>query len=111
MRGVDLIGRHATTVQAVNVNILCVESAGAMSMHLHSSRLDRAQSELMGATNNEAVSSASAFTVNNNESARVVMRRADGKPIHVLVVDDEPVLAALVSIALRYEGGESSTAG
>jgi two-component system OmpR family response regulator len=50
----------------------------------------------MGTTNNGAVSSASAFTVNDNEPARVVMRRADGKPIHVLVVDDEPVLAELV---------------
>lgn len=42
---------------------------------------------------------------------RVVMRRADGKPIHVLVVDDEPVLAELVSMALRYEGWEIATAG
>ena len=65
----------------------------------------------MGATNNGAVSSASAFTVNDNEPARVVMRRADGKPIHVLVVDDEPVLAELVSMALRYEGWEIATAG
>ena len=39
------------------------------------------------------------------------MRRADGKPIHVLVVDDEPVLAELVSMALRYEGWEIATAG
>ena len=45
------------------------------------------------------------------EPARVVMRRADGKPIHVLVVDDEPVLAELVSMALRYEGWEIATAG
>src|SRR6476660_2060040 len=39
------------------------------------------------------------------------MRRADGKPINVLVVDDEPVLAELVSMALRYEGWEIQTAG
>ena len=39
------------------------------------------------------------------------MRRADGKPINVLVVDDEPVLAELVSMALRYEGWEIATAG
>ncbi|PRC62037.1 DNA-binding response regulator, partial [Mycobacterium sp. ITM-2017-0098] len=39
------------------------------------------------------------------------MRRADGSPIHVLVVDDEAVLAELVSMALRYEGWEISTAG
>ena len=49
--------------------------------------------------------------VNDNEPARVVMQRADGKPIHVLVVDDEPVLAELVSMALRYEGWEIATAG
>ena len=39
-----------------------------------------------------------------NDPDHVVMRRADGSPIHVLVVDDEPVLAELVSMALRYEG-------
>lgn len=39
------------------------------------------------------------------------MRRADGEPIHVLVVDDEAVLAELMSMALRYEGWEISTAG
>ena len=32
------------------------------------------------------------------------MRRADGSPISILVVDDEPVLAEMVSMALRYEG-------
>jgi two-component system, OmpR family, response regulator len=47
----------------------------------------------------------------DNESGRAVMRRADGTPIHVLVVDDEPVLAELVSMALRYEGWEITTAG
>ncbi|MGE2732420.1 response regulator transcription factor [Mycolicibacterium vaccae] len=38
------------------------------------------------------------------------MRRADGGPIRVLVVDDEPVLAELVALALRYEGWEITTA-
>ncbi|BBU20499.1 DNA-binding response regulator [Mycobacterium xenopi] len=42
---------------------------------------------------------------------RVVMRRADGNPINVLVVDDETVLAEMVSMALRYEGWDVSTAG
>lgn len=42
---------------------------------------------------------------------RVVMHRADGNPISVLVVDDEPVLAELVSMALRYEGWDITTAG
>ncbi|MDV3128715.1 response regulator transcription factor [Mycobacterium sp. 21AC1] len=39
------------------------------------------------------------------------MTRADGSPIRVLVVDDEPGLAELVSMALRYEGWQVSTAG
>ena len=39
------------------------------------------------------------------------MCRADGNPINVLVVDDEPVLAEMVSMALRYEGWNISTAG
>ncbi|MBW0015607.1 two-component system response regulator TcrX [Mycobacterium sp.] len=38
------------------------------------------------------------------------MRRADGNPINVLVVDDESVLAEMVSMALRYEGWTISTA-
>ena len=39
------------------------------------------------------------------------MCRADGNPINVLVVDDESVLAEMVSMALRYEGWNISTAG
>ena len=38
------------------------------------------------------------------------MRRADGSPISILVVDDESVLAEMVSMALRYEGWETTTA-
>src|SRR5436190_23588496 len=65
----------------------------------------------MGANNSGRVSSPSAFTVHENDPGRVVMRRTDGKPINVLVVDDEPVLAELVSMALRYEGWDIATAG
>jgi two-component system OmpR family response regulator len=36
--------------------------------------------------------------------------RADGSPIHVLVVDDEPNIAELLSMALRYEGWQTSMA-
>ncbi|GAA2428753.1 response regulator transcription factor [Mycolicibacterium llatzerense] len=50
-------------------------------------------------------------TARDSEAQRVVMHRADGKPINVLVVDDEPVLAELVSMALRYEGWDIATAG
>lgn len=39
------------------------------------------------------------------------MRRADGSPIRILVVDDEAVLAEMVSMALRYEGWTIGTAG
>ena len=39
------------------------------------------------------------------------MCRADGDPINVLVVDDESVLAEMVSMALRYEGWNIATAG
>jgi two-component system, OmpR family, response regulator len=35
-----------------------------------------------------------------------VVRRADGEPVRVLVVDDEPMLSDLLSMALRYEGWE-----
>ena len=38
------------------------------------------------------------------------MRRADGSPIRILVVDDEAVLAEMVSMALRYEGWTIGTA-
>src|ERR1700744_6603222 len=39
------------------------------------------------------------------------MRRADGNPINVLVVDDEAFLAEMVSMPLRYEGWNIATAG
>ena len=32
------------------------------------------------------------------------LRRADGGPVRVLVVDDEATLTELLSMALRYEG-------
>ncbi|WP_281356583.1 response regulator transcription factor [Amycolatopsis anabasis] len=39
------------------------------------------------------------------------LRRADGTPVRVLVVDDESTLAELMSMALRMEGWEIRTAG
>ena len=39
------------------------------------------------------------------------LRRPDGSAVRVLVVDDEPTLADLVSMALRYEGWEVRGAG
>ena len=38
------------------------------------------------------------------------LRRANGQPVRVLVVDDEPLLSDLLSMALRYEGWEVRTA-
>jgi two-component system, OmpR family, response regulator len=46
----------------------------------------------------------------SSAAERVVMRRADGSPIRILVVDDEAVLAEMVSLALRYEGWTIGTA-
>ncbi len=44
-------------------------------------------------------------------SARAgALRHADGTAVRVLVVDDEPALADLLSMALRYEGWEIRTA-
>ncbi|SCL72372.1 two-component system, OmpR family, response regulator [Micromonospora citrea] len=44
-------------------------------------------------------------------AGRVELRRPDGEPVRVLVVDDEPNLADLLSMALRYEGWQVRTAG
>ncbi|HEX6755715.1 MAG TPA: response regulator transcription factor [Mycobacteriales bacterium] len=41
---------------------------------------------------------------------RVRMQRADGRPVRVLVVDDEPALTEVLSMALRYEGWDVRTA-
>jgi two-component system OmpR family response regulator len=45
------------------------------------------------------------------EAQAPVAQRADGTPIRVLVVDDEPSLAELLASVLRYEGWEIRTAG
>jgi two-component system, OmpR family, response regulator len=42
---------------------------------------------------------------------RASIRRPDGTPVRVLVVDDEPSLAELLASVLRYEGWEIQTAG
>jgi two-component system OmpR family response regulator len=39
------------------------------------------------------------------------LRRLDGTPVRVLVVDDEPTLTELLSMALRYEGWEVRAVG
>jgi two-component system OmpR family response regulator len=42
---------------------------------------------------------------------RVLIRRHDGERIRALVVDDEPLLAEMISTTLRFEGWEVLTAG
>jgi two-component system OmpR family response regulator len=46
-----------------------------------------------------------------NTDTSTELRRPDGGPVRVLVVDDEPTLAELLSMALRYEGWEVRSAG
>jgi two-component system OmpR family response regulator len=46
-----------------------------------------------------------------NADASTDLRRPDGSPVRVLVVDDEPTLAELLSMALRYEGWDVRSAG
>ncbi len=47
----------------------------------------------------------------NARTAGPELRRPDGEPVRVLVVDDEPTLTDLLSLALRYEGWEVRSAG
>ncbi|MEA9986882.1 MULTISPECIES: response regulator transcription factor [Subtercola] len=46
----------------------------------------------------------------SSTAARPRLSRADGSPVRALVVDDEPTLTDLLSMALRYEGWEVKTA-
>lgn len=46
-----------------------------------------------------------------NADSSTELRRPDGSPVRVLVVDDEPTLAELLSMALRYEGWDVKSAG
>ena len=46
-----------------------------------------------------------------SDAAATDLRRPDGSPVRVLVVDDEAPLADLLSRALRYEGWKTTTAG
>ncbi|HET7762302.1 MAG TPA: response regulator transcription factor [Phycicoccus sp.] len=45
------------------------------------------------------------------QTATSTLQRPDGSAVRVLVVDDEPNLTELLSMALRYEGWEVRTAG
>src|SRR3954453_11693720 len=45
-----------------------------------------------------------------NDTGRESLRGPEGRPIKVLVVDDEQTLSELLGLALRYEGWEVRTA-
>jgi two-component system OmpR family response regulator len=45
------------------------------------------------------------------EQGRIELNRPDGGPVRALVVDDEPTLTDLLSMALRYEGWQVRSAG
>ncbi|MBO0850021.1 MAG: response regulator transcription factor [Pseudonocardia sp.] len=49
-------------------------------------------------------------TEDASAAGRGQLRRPDGSPVRVLVVDDEATLTELLSMALRYEGWEVRTA-
>ncbi|MFD7439781.1 response regulator transcription factor [Streptomyces sp. NPDC059909] len=51
------------------------------------------------------------MTTTTSPQGRTELRRPDGGPVRVLVVDDEASLAELLSMALRYEGWEVRSAG
>ena len=45
------------------------------------------------------------------DTAAAPLTRPDGTPIRVLAVDDESSLTELLSMAMRYEGWQVTTAG
>src|SRR6476659_9754359 len=49
--------------------------------------------------------------MNTTRSGRPALTRPDGTPLRVLVVDDDPDLAEVLSGALRYEGWQVRSAG
>lgn len=51
------------------------------------------------------------MTMTTSPQGRTELLRPDRSPVRVLVVDDEPPLAELLSMALRYEGWEVRSAG
>ena len=53
----------------------------------------------------------SVMTVRESTSRSTDLIRPDGTPVRVLVVDDEPNLAEVMSSVLRHEGWEVQTAG
>src|SRR5215469_693129 len=66
-----------------------------------------AQPDISGGGRTSTVPGAAAATQGRGAGTQ----HADGTPVRVLVVDDEPSLAELLSSVLRYEGWSVRTAG
>ena len=66
---------------------------------------------LNGSLHSEAGSGAGTATATATQGRGAGTQHADGTPVRVLVVDDEPSLAELLSSVLRYEGWNVRTAG
>ena len=80
------------------------------SAAIHSSRITNAQRIANRYDNTGSVRNAGNELGSAMTTAPARMKRPDGNPIEVLVVDDEPALGELVSMVLRYEGWKVATA-
>src|SRR6202000_2438302 len=67
--------------------------------------------EALAALNGSATATATTGTATATLGRGAGTLHADGTPVRVLVVDDEPSLAELLSSVLRYEGWSVRTAG
>src|ERR1700743_2685618 len=67
--------------------------------------------EALAALNGSATATATTGTATATLGRGAGTLHADGTPVRVLVVDDEPSLAELLSSVLRYEGWSVQTAG
>src|ERR1700743_1613771 len=67
--------------------------------------------EALAALNGSATATATTGTATATLGRGAGTQHADGTPVRVLVVDDEPSLAELLSSVLRYEGWSVRTAG
>jgi two-component system OmpR family response regulator len=73
-------------------------------------RWERVHSQYTGNTQGQHTIGPHDGFMHVNASQRPELRRPDGQNVRVLVVDDEPTLAELVTLALRYEGWDVRSA-
>lgn len=83
-----------------------------MSKCLHLRSLRSGRATLGGLIHRSLTAGSQVPTARDIHTRRVApsLTRADGSPLQVLVVDDEPNIAELLSMALRYEGWEVKVA-